>query len=139
MSKSIMHDKRDRTCYLCMMLHNDDGRKEVLQEHHVFGGTANRKLSERYGLKVYLCLDHHLTGTEAAHMNAKVAILLKREGQKAFEKKYPNMDFRKIFGKNHLTDEDKPRQQARERQAAVAGEGVTKINGVSGMDEKWRC
>ena len=62
--KSIMHDKRDRTCYLCMMLHDDDSMKAVLQEHHIFGGTANRKISERYGIKVYLCLDHHLTGTE---------------------------------------------------------------------------
>lgn len=137
--KSIMHNKKDRTCYLCMMLHGDDSMKSVLQEHHIFGGTANRKLSERYGLKVYLCLDHHLTGTEAVHMNAKVAVLLKREGQRAFQKKYADKDFMKIFGKNYLTDKDDQRQQACEETAAAAGgTGVKKIDGVRAMDERWR-
>lgn len=137
--KSIMHNKKDRTCYLCMMLHGDDSMKAVLQEHHIFGGTANRKLSERYGLKVYLCLDHHLTGTEAVHMNAKVAVLLKREGQRAFQKKYADKDFMKIFGKNYLTDKDGQRQQAYEEPAAAAGgTGVQKIDGVQAMDERWR-
>lgn len=133
--KSIMHNKKDRTCYLCMMLHGDDSMKTVLQEHHIFGGTANRKMSERYGLKVSLCLDHHLTGTEAVHRNAKVAVLLKREGQRAFQKRYPNMDFMKTFGKNYLTDEDVQRQQACERPAAAAG--VQRIDGIQDMDERW--
>lgn len=136
--KSIMHDKRDRTCYLCMMLHDDDSMKKVLQEHHIFGGTANRKLSEKYGLKVYLCLDHHLTGPEAVHKDAKVAILLKKEGQQAFKKRYPSMNFMKIFGKNYLTDEDEPRQQAYKEPATAAGEGMRKVDGVSGMDDRWR-
>lgn len=135
--KSIMHNKKDGTCYLCMMLHDDDSIKEVRQEHHIFGGTANRKLSERYGLKVYLCLDHHLTGPEAVHKDVKIAILLKQDGQRAFRKRYPNMNFMKIFGKNYLTD-DEPRQQACIEPAAAAGEGVQKIDGVSGMDEGWR-
>lgn len=135
--KSIMHDKRDRTCYLCMMLHGDDSIKTVLHEHHIFGGTANRRLSEKYGLKVYLCLAHHLTGPEAVHKDAKVAILLKQEGQQAFKKRYPDMDFMKIFGKNYLI-EDEPRQQAYKEPAAAAGEGVQEIDGVSGMDDGWR-
>lgn len=134
--KSIMHNKKDRTCYLCMMLHNDDGIKTVLQEHHIFGGTANRKLSERYGLKVYLCLDHHLTGADAVHRNAKVAVLLKREGQRAFQKKYPNIDFIKIFGRSYLTDEDGQRQQACEEASAAAG--VQRIDGIQAMDERWK-
>ena len=136
--KSIMHDKRDRTCYLCMMLHDDDNMKAVLQEHHIFGGTANRKISEKYGLKVYLCLDHHLTGTEAVHRNAGVAILLKQEGQRTFQRRYPDMDFMKIFGKSYLADEDERRQQAYQEPPAAAGEGVEEIDGVSGMDEGWR-
>lgn len=135
--KSIMHDKKDGTCYLCMMLHNDDSIKEVRQEHHIFGGTANRKLSERYGLKVYLCLNHHLAGTEAVHKDAKVAILLKQKGQRTFEERFPDLDFMKIFGKNYLTD-DEPRQQACIEPAAAAGGRVQEINGVSGMDEGWR-
>lgn len=36
-------------CWLC-------GRWGWLEEHHIFGG-ANRKKSEKYGLKVGLCGD----------------------------------------------------------------------------------
>lgn len=54
--RSILHSKQDGTCYLCMLLHDDHGRKQT-QEHHVFYGTANRRLSEKYGLKVYPALN----------------------------------------------------------------------------------
>ncbi len=133
--KSIMHNKKDRTCYLCMMLHGDDSMKEVLQEHHVFRGNANREMSERYGLKVYLCLNHHLTSTEAVHRNRKVEILLWKEGKRAFQKKYPDIDFMKIFSRSYLTDEDGPRQQACGKQAGAAG--VQRIDGIQAMDERW--
>lgn len=134
--KSIMQDKEDGTCYLCRKLHGDDSIKTVRQEHHVFGGTANRRLSEKYGLKVYLCLDHHLTGPEAVHKDAETAVLLKQEGQRAFKERYRGMDFVKIFGKNYMTDDDL-RQQAYKEPAAAAGGGVEDIDGVSGMDEGW--
>lgn len=71
------------------------------------GGTANRKLSEKYGLKVYLDPDHHRYGPEAAHKNAEVADLLKKEAQKAFERTYPELSFREVFGKNYLTDNER--------------------------------
>lgn len=99
--KSIMHSKDDKTCYLCMMLHGDYSRK-IVQEHHVIFGFGRRKLSEKYGLKVYLCLWHHTEGKEAVHRNAEMANLLKAEAQIAFEKKYPEENFLRIFGKNYL-------------------------------------
>ena len=40
--KSIMHNKADQTCYLCMMLHGDYSRKTV-QEHHTIFGSGRRK------------------------------------------------------------------------------------------------
>lgn len=114
--KSIMHKKADRTCYLCMMLHCDYTRRTGLQEHHVIGGNPGRKLSERYGLKVYLCLQHHLYdgGSEAVHRNQKIRLELEKEGQRAFEKAYPYLEFKKIFGKNRLTEEDR-QQENREK------------------------
>lgn len=113
--KSIMQEKQEHTCYLCMMLHSDFSRKQT-QEHHVIFGTANRKLSEKYGLKVYLCHGHHEEGKEAVHKNAENALLVKKEAQKAFEKRWPNLDFRKIFGKNFLDESDRSaRQQASEK------------------------
>ena len=110
--KSIMQKKEDRTCYLCMMLHSDNSVKQT-QEHHAVFGTANRKLSEKYGLKVYLCLEHHEEGREAVHKNAQIARMVKKEAQKAFEKRWPELDFRAIFGKNFLEESD--RQQLPEK------------------------
>lgn len=111
--KSIMQDKQDHTCYLCMMLLADFSIKQT-QEHHVIFGTANRRLSEKYGLKVYLCLKHHEEGREAVHKNAANAFLVKKEAQKAFEKRWPELNFRKIFGKNFLEESD--RQQSPEKE-----------------------
>ncbi|MBQ0113854.1 MAG: hypothetical protein KBT03_12050 [Bacteroidales bacterium] len=99
-AKSIMQ-RKDGTCYLCKWLHDDWTRHE-LHEHHVFGGVANRTLSEQYGLKVYLCLEHHLMGAEAVHKNKDSMDLVRREGQKAFERNYPELDFVEVFGKNYL-------------------------------------
>ncbi len=55
---------------------------------------------------IYLDLDHHRFGPEAVHKNAEVENLLKKEAQKAFMRTYPDLDFREIFGKNYLTDEE---------------------------------
>lgn len=105
--RSIMQDKEAGQCYLCRLLHRDYSIKPVRQEHHVMGGTANRKLSEKYGLKVWLDPNHHLYGPEAVHKNAEVAEILHKEAQKAFEKAYPDLDFQKIFGKNYLTENER--------------------------------
>lgn len=105
MSKSIMHSKDDGTCYLCIKLHSNYARQYFLQEHHVAFGTANRKLSEKYGLKVYLCDAHHEHSTEAVHVNADIRKMLCEDAQRAFEKKYPNLSFRCIFGKNYIEAE----------------------------------
>ena len=130
--KSIMHNKADRTCYLCMMLHGDYSRKTV-QEHHVIFGSGRRKLSERYGLKVYLCLWHHTEGKEAVHRNAEIANILKAEAQKTFEEKYPKESFLRIFGKNYLVDETTKRQQAYQKEKADAG--IRFVDGLlDGMD-----
>lgn len=104
--KSILHDKKDRTCFLCMLLHDDYSYKEVLQEHHVIFGWANRKLSERHGLKVYLCLQHHEVGKEAIHQNNEINKMVQAYAQRVFEKKWPEKNFREIFGRNYIMDEE---------------------------------
>ena len=106
-TESIMQSKGAGQCYICRLLYGDYTIKPVLEEHHVMGGTANRKLSEKYGLKVYLDPVHHRHGTEAVHRNAEVAKLLHREAQKAFERTYPGLNFREVFGKNYLTDNER--------------------------------
>lgn len=110
-----MHGK-DGRCYLCMKYDNNFSTHEVLQEHHVIYGTANRKLSEKYGLKVYLCVAHHLASgcKDAVHRSKATKEYLCKEAQKCFEEKYPNLSFLEIFGINYLEDADREviRQQA---------------------------
>lgn len=70
-----------------------------LEEHHIFAG-AYRNKSEQYGLKVYLCHEHH-TGTDGVHSgNVWLNRILKRTAQVAFIKAYPEIDFTEIFGRN---------------------------------------
>lgn len=129
--KSIMHNKQEHTCYLCSLLCGDDSVKENLHEHHVIHGWANRRLSEKYGLKVYLCIYHHEIGSEAVHNNAELNRLLKENAQRAFEKRWPGEKFAKIFGKSY-TDES-----VGEGVAGGATEGFRPIAGMNGMGERW--
>lgn len=109
MSKSILQDKdRDRSCYLCRILHEID-MEQIREEHHVMFGGQHRKKAERYGLKVYLCIPHHRTGNEAVHKNAEISDLLKEIAQIAFEKKHGHELWMKEFGRNYISDEDRAR------------------------------
>ena len=62
-TKSIISD--ERYCLVCGTPYN-------LHSHHLFSGTANRKLSEQYGLKVWLCAHHHNMSNEGVHFNKKL-------------------------------------------------------------------
>ena len=101
MAKSIIQQDREH-CYLCGR--NAHADYWGLDEHHIFG-ASNRKKSEKYGLKVYLCHDQcHETGKNSVHKNAEVSNALKAEAQKIAMKHYGWSidDFRKIFGKNYI-------------------------------------
>lgn len=98
--KSII--QKQKYCYLCDALHGEWNERS-LEEHHIFAGTANRRQSEKYGLKVYLCQDHHRDGKEAAHRSRKSAQLLHEIGQTAFETQHGSRQaFMNIFGRNYL-------------------------------------
>lgn len=139
--KSLMHEK-DGTCYLCMKLEGNYYPQQGLHEHHVMFGNlgSGRKLSEKYGLKVYLCIRHHLEdgGPDAVHRSRASRELLCKEAQRCFEKNYPNLSFREIFGKNWLTDEDRI-QETKQREDTE--EGFILIPGIeeelNNGDEPW--
>lgn len=90
--KSVI--QTEKKCFFC-------GRMTCLQEHHIFFGEKNRKLSERYGLKVWLCLEHH-TGQHSVHREKAMDLALKMHAQAKFEETNSREDFRRIFGKNYL-------------------------------------
>ena len=80
------------------------GRWGWLEEHHIFGG-ANRKLSEKYELKVGLCgISCHREGLKSAHRCADVAQMLHEYGQKKFMNEHGATidEFCAVFGKNYL-------------------------------------
>lgn len=90
--KSIL--QKDRACYLC-------GRINGLEMHHIFGGVANRKISEKYGLKVWLCHNCH-TGKDGAQYDPEKNRLLKMDAQFAFEQIHSRSEWMQIIGKNYL-------------------------------------
>ena len=93
MAKSIIQSEKE--CLVC-------GTTQGLHCHHVIGGTANRKLSEEYGLKVWLCQPHH-TGTFGVHFDKGLDTQLKKLAQERFEAVYgQNISFRDVFGKNFI-------------------------------------
>lgn len=89
-----------RECWIC----GRNGRGDRLERHHIFGG-ANRKLSEKYKLVVWLCGDRcHRTGKYAVHQNADIMHELHKFGQlKAMEENgWTKDEFREIFGRSYL-------------------------------------
>lgn len=104
MSRSILQDREDRECYLCARYFpNGSG---PLEEHHIFYGEGQRKLSEHYGLKVLLCIGHHKTGPDAVHKSRETREYLCRIAQKAFEAEYGHENFMKTFGMNYLPEKE---------------------------------
>ena len=87
-------------CYLCALLHGDYSEKYT-EEHHVIFGTSGRKLSEKYGLKIRLCMPHHRTSIEAVHINHEIAAVTQELAQRAFEEHYKDLDWMAIFERNY--------------------------------------
>lgn len=82
-------------CYLC----GSYGRLEI---HHIFGGS-NRKNSTQFGLTVALCPCCHRGDDTGVHGKNKANdLLLKRIGQREFEKTHSREEFMRLFHKNYL-------------------------------------
>lgn len=93
--KSIIQ-KNNNECYMC-------GSEQWLEEHHIFEGS-NRKISEKYGLKVKLCHFCHNEPPRGVHFNKTNMLILKKQGQLAFMEYYKKSkeEFIKIFGKSYI-------------------------------------
>lgn len=90
--KSILQD--EKMCYVCGTTYN-------IHEHHIIYGS-NRKNSEKYGLKCYLCGKHHNLSNEGVHFNKELDLKLKQMAQKKFEETHSHEEFMRIFGRNYL-------------------------------------
>jgi len=76
------------------------GSHRWIEIHHIYSGAFRNK-SMKYGLVVPLCHYCHNEPPNGVHHNRKNMDYLRKLGQEAFEKKYPELDFMKIFGRNY--------------------------------------
>ena len=83
------------TCEIC-------GRERQINRHHVFFGSANRKLSEKWGMVAILCPDCHQNGKNAVHRCRDTDLRLKEKYQRKFEEEHTREEFRAIFGRSYL-------------------------------------
>lgn len=92
---SILQTKK--ICYVC-------GTTEGLHLHHVFYGTANRRLSDADGLTVYLCYKHHNGSNNGVHLNKKLDLELKKKAETKWLECYAKTkdDFIQRYGKNYI-------------------------------------
>lgn len=92
--KSVI--QKEKKCFVC-------GTSIDLHDHHIFFGSANRKQSEKYGMKLWLCGYHHNMSGEGVHFNKLLDVRLKQMAQEYFEEHIGTRDdFRWIFGKSWL-------------------------------------
>ena len=87
-----------RKCYLC-------GRNWAIEKHHVFGGSS-RKKSEKYGMTVDLCHWCHNEPPDGVHHNSGVNHRLKAGFQGKFEETHSREEFRRIFGKSYIMEDE---------------------------------
>ena len=90
-NKSIMQSERE--CYFCGKLTN-------LERHHIFGGVANRPISERYGMWVWLCHECHV-GQNGAQYDKEKNLKLKQEAQMAFQRIYSKPLWMRLMKKDY--------------------------------------
>ncbi len=88
--KIILQDTK--TCYVT-------GRTDGLHKHHIFEGV-HRKLSDKYGLCVYLRPEWH-TGDHGVHFNKSLDLKLKQLAQRGFIKVYGYARWMKEFGRDY--------------------------------------
>lgn len=93
MAKSIMQTEKE--CYKTHSTMN-------LHKHHIFGGTANRKKSEKWGCWVWLRSDYHNASKHGVHSDKEFNLQLKRACQAKFEELYGHEKFMEVFNKNYL-------------------------------------
>ena len=93
--KSIL--QTERKCWVCREYYNLHTVRG-LEEHHILYGRGRRELSEREGLKVWLCHNHHNEPPLGVHYNPCSRRVLERAAQFAFDNLHGPGSFAKVFG-----------------------------------------
>ena len=91
--KSIL--QTEKKCFVC-------GKTYDLAVHHVYEGTANRRVSDATGMTIFLCHYHHNMSDEGIHFNKELDLSVKRYAQEIYEREHTREEFRSLFGKSWL-------------------------------------
>jgi len=85
-----------KECYVCKS-------RGLLHSHHIYAG-AKRQLSEKYGLKIWLCPYDHNMSDKGIHFNPTLDSRVKAMAQEKAMEYYGWSvdDFIKIFRRNYL-------------------------------------
>ena len=94
---SIITGNEKGKCFIC-------GRHMPTESHHIFFGTANRKLSEKLGLKVDLCHECHNEPPNGVHFSNIQCRFLQKIAQSEAMRYYgwSKDEFMQIFGRNYI-------------------------------------
>ena len=109
MARSIM--QRTKECYLCRKEAAAAGyigelTEKGLHKHHVIFGKGYRSLSEKFGLWVYLCPEHHTEGPNAVHRNKNVNVELRQQAEREFLRDHKIQEWMELFTRNYLDEND---------------------------------
>lgn len=87
----------NKKCFIC-------GTTRDLHKHHIYYGMSNRRLSEKYGCWLWLCVHHHVLGPGAVHENKDLDLKLKKLCQVKWEELGigSREEFMRTFGRNYL-------------------------------------
>lgn len=95
--QSGLHLNDPTRCAIC-------GRNHALHRHHVFFGTANRKISDEDCMVVYLCPDCHEDGARAVHRNREMDVAIKQAAERVWmaDRDADEDAFRSRYGRSWL-------------------------------------
>lgn len=99
--KSILQEKNG-ICFLCSVLEGDTRQQSGLHKHHVFFGSANRRMSEEDGLYIYLCMRHHEIGPDAVHKDKGSRVMTQIYAQEVYEKTHTREEFVERYGRSYI-------------------------------------
>ena len=94
MSKRSILQGEDRQCYFCL--------SPYVEYHHIYFGSALRKISDKHHFTVWLCHDHHTGTLDSVHRNRQMDLVLKQACQKKYEETHSREDFMRLIGRSYI-------------------------------------
>lgn len=141
MSKSILQSTKE--CYLCRrdaidLDYHGELTDKGLDKHHIMFGTGSRRLSEHWGVWVYLCKKHHNEdhGLFAVHYNRELDKILRTDAERAFIERHSFDEWMRVFGKNYLEQSEIENAEKTKCRAVSKSETIDKIGTLKAQNDK---